>query len=52
MGARIDRLVKRTVLICAVLAGLAFHHNHVTYPCGDQLGAGGMCVPISQEWTR
>lgn len=52
MRARIDRLVYRTVAVCAVLAALAFHHNHTTYPCGDQLGAAGLCVPYSQELTR
>ncbi|WP_328339576.1 hypothetical protein [Micromonospora sp. NBC_00421] len=49
MGARINRLVHRTVAVCAVLAALAFHHNHVTQPCGAELGAGGMCVSISLE---
>lgn len=49
MGAFVDRLVKRTVLICAVLAGLAAYHNHVTQPCTPNLGAAGMCVPISLE---
>lgn len=52
MRARIDRLVFATVAVCFVLAGLAAHHNHVTQPCRPNVGAGGMCVPISQEWTR
>jgi hypothetical protein len=48
MRARIDRLVYRTVAVCAVLAVLAFHHNHTTQPCtADEVGAGGMCVSIS-----
>ncbi|MGC5329797.1 hypothetical protein [Micromonospora sp. DT62] len=47
MGARINRLVYRTVAVCALLAGLAAHHNHTTQPCGDQLGAAGMCVSTS-----
>lgn len=52
MGAFVDRLVKRTVLVCAVLAGLAAFHNHQTQPCTPHMGAVGMCVPISQEMTR
>ncbi|MEU8327136.1 hypothetical protein [Micromonospora sp. NPDC048839] len=48
MGRRFDRLVARTVLVCAALAGLAFAHNHTTQPCtADQVGAGGMCVTVS-----
>lgn len=49
MGARINRWVYRTVAVCALLAGLAAHHNHVTQPCSPHVGAGGMCVPISVE---
>ena len=50
MAARINRLVYRTVGICAVLAGLAFHHNHTTLPCSPtEVGAGGLCVSISLE---
>ena len=53
MAARINRLVYRTVAVCAVLAGLAFHHNHTTQPCSaDQFGAAGMCVSTSLEMTR
>ncbi|MDM4720135.1 hypothetical protein QTQ03_26580 [Micromonospora sp. WMMA1363] len=45
MGVFVDRLVKRTVLICAVLAALAAYSNHTTHPCRpDQSGAAGMCV--------
>lgn len=48
MGARINRLVYRTVAVAAVLAGLAFHHNHTTIPCGpNAVGAGGNCVSTS-----
>ncbi|MDG4798992.1 hypothetical protein [Micromonospora sp. WMMD980] len=50
MSMMIDRLVKRTVLVCAVLATLAFGVNHHDHPCtGQQVGAGGMCV--STAWT-
>ncbi|WP_320069586.1 hypothetical protein [Micromonospora sp. RTGN7] len=53
MGARINRWVYRVVGVCAVLAALAFHHNHTTRPCSaDQVGAGGMCVSTSLEMTR
>ncbi|MFI2664903.1 hypothetical protein [Micromonospora carbonacea] len=48
MRSRIDRWVYRTVAVCALLAGLAVHHNHTTQPCPD-LGAAGMCVSISLE---
>lgn len=48
MARRINRLVYRTIAVCAVLAGLAFHHNHTTHPCGPtQVGAGGMCVTVT-----
>ncbi|MEU7679755.1 hypothetical protein AB0C42_33635 [Micromonospora taraxaci] len=44
----VDRLVARTVLVCAALAVLAFAHNHTTQPCrGAEVGAGGMCVAVS-----
>ncbi|WP_229401895.1 hypothetical protein [Micromonospora okii] len=49
MGTRIDRWVRLTVAACALLAGLAAYTNHVTQPCGDRIGAAGMCVPISLE---
>lgn len=53
MGARINRLVYRTVFVCGVLAALAFAHNHVTQPCrAGQIGAGGMCVPAPTGGTR
>lgn len=43
--AFVDRLVKRTVLVCAALAAMAFMANHHDQPCtGGQVGAGGMCV--------
>lgn len=45
MSMMIDRLVKRTVLVCAALAAMAFMSNHQAHPCTDhQVGAGGMCV--------
>ncbi|MEW2474591.1 hypothetical protein AB0875_12450 [Micromonospora gifhornensis] len=45
--AFVDKLVKRTVLVCAALAGLAFMHNHINEPCTSaQVGAGGMCVTV------
>ncbi|MDZ5443778.1 hypothetical protein U2F26_13700 [Micromonospora sp. 4G57] len=48
MAAFVDRLVKRTVLLCAALAGLAFMANHHDHPCtGASVGAGGMCVSTS-----
>ncbi|MDG9673042.1 hypothetical protein [Micromonospora sp. DH14] len=48
MRGRFDRLVARTVLVCAALAGLAFAYNHTTQPCtGDRVGAGGMCVTVA-----
>lgn len=49
---RIDRWVKGTVLICAALTAFAVHHNHATQPCGNQIGAAGMCAPISLDVTR
>ena len=49
MGAFVDRLVKRTVLVCAVLAGFAAYYNHTTQPCAPDLGAVGMCVSIVVE---
>ncbi|MFF3867333.1 hypothetical protein [Micromonospora sp. NPDC001898] len=50
MGARISRLVCRTVAVCALLAGLAAYTNHVTQPCTRaEIGAVGMCVPIALE---
>jgi len=50
MAARINRLVYRVVGVCAVLAALAFHHNHTTQPCSPaEVGAAGMCVSISLE---
>ncbi|WKU08025.1 hypothetical protein [Micromonospora sp. HUAS LYJ1] len=49
MRARIDRWVYRTVAVCALLAGLAAYTNHTTHPCSPNVGAGGMCVPISLE---
>lgn len=50
MTRRIDRLVVRTVLVCAALAVTAFFHNHVTKPCAaDEVGASGMCV--SSTWA-
>ncbi|MEU5965967.1 hypothetical protein ABZ777_32580 [Micromonospora parva] len=49
MSMMIDWIVKRTVLVCAVLAGLAAFHNHTANPCPPDLGAGGMCV--STSWT-
>ncbi|MFY1582887.1 hypothetical protein ACN267_32205 [Micromonospora sp. WMMD734] len=53
MGAFVDRLVKRTVLVCAVLAGLAAYTNHTTQPCPPtSVGAAGMCVSTSLEMTR
>ncbi|MEU4772986.1 hypothetical protein [Micromonospora sp. NPDC023644] len=43
--AFVDKLVKRTVLVCAALAAMAFMSNHQSEPCtGQQVGAGGMCV--------
>lgn len=47
MRGMVDRLVARTVLVCAALAVLAAFHNHTSQPCGDQLGAVGMCVSTS-----
>lgn len=48
MRGMVDRLVARTVLMCAALAVLAAGYNHTTQPCtGDQVGAGGMCVSTS-----
>ncbi|MEU5549184.1 hypothetical protein ABZ738_05395 [Micromonospora sp. NPDC047793] len=45
MSMMIDRLVKRTVLVAACLAAMAFYANHTTQPCtGHQVGAAGMCV--------
>lgn len=53
MGAFVDRLVKRTVLVCAALAVCAFMANHHSHPCTDhQRGAGGMCVTVSAGGTR
>ncbi|WFE46296.1 hypothetical protein [Verrucosispora sp. WMMD1129] len=49
MAAAINRWVVRTVLVCTALAGLAAYHNHTTQPCGDKVGAGGMCV--STTWA-
>lgn len=49
----IDRLVARTVLLCAALAVCAFMANHHNHPCTDaQIGAGGMCVTVSAGGTR
>lgn len=43
--AFVDKLVKRTVLVCAALAAMAFMVNHQQQPCdAHQFGAGGMCV--------
>jgi hypothetical protein len=43
----IDRWVKGTVLVAAVLAGLAAHHNHTTKPCGPaEVGGLGMCATV------
>lgn len=48
MTSLINRIVVKTVLVCGVLAVLAFAHNHQSKPCTDaQVGAGGMCVTIS-----
>ncbi|XTZ17029.1 hypothetical protein ACQSSU_06530 [Micromonospora echinospora] len=45
MTIMLDRWVKRTVLVCAVFAGLALGQNHTDYPCGPtEVGAAGMCV--------
>lgn len=45
--AFVNRLVKRTVLVCAALAAMAFYANHTTQPCdATQVGAGGMCVTV------
>ena len=53
LSRRIDRLVARTVLVCAALAAFAFMHNHVTQPCtGAQVGAGGMCVSVPAGGVR
>ena len=52
MGAFVDRLVKRTVLVCAVLAGLAAFHNHTTQPCAPDMGAAGMCVSTTWAGAR
>ncbi|NBE80288.1 hypothetical protein [Micromonospora rubida] len=49
MGARIDRWVRLTVAACALAAGLAAYTNHVTQPCAPNLGAAGMCVPITRS---
>lgn len=38
----LDRLVIRTVLVCAGLAVVAFGVNHTANPC--DIGAGGLCV--------
>lgn len=49
----VDRLVARTVLVCAALAVCAFMVNHTTKPCAtDQVGAGGMCVTVSAGGAR
>ncbi|WP_435120762.1 hypothetical protein [Micromonospora tulbaghiae] len=53
MAAAINRLVVRTVLVCAALAGLAAYSNHVEHPCtGGQVGAVGMCVSASWAGAR
>ncbi|MFF5201768.1 hypothetical protein ACFY3B_19415 [Micromonospora parva] len=48
MRGMVDRLVARTVLVCAALAVVAFAYNHTTQPCAsNEAGAGGMCVSTS-----
>ncbi|MFV2102796.1 hypothetical protein [Micromonospora sp. LOL_024] len=50
MAGFINRLVARTVLVCAALAALAAMQNHHNEPCtGEQVGAAGMCV--STTWA-
>lgn len=53
MARIVNRLVARTVLVCAALAALAAMQNHHDNPCtGNQVGAVGMCVSTTWAGAR